>query len=257
MVHQTRCNCFAAWPHEIVSISFTIDRTFEGASTDTLTVELASENIPCGDSTAVTVVARDEFGSEILVPDTTTVQVSPIDTAYTDIAFGDTSAVMLEVPYAEVRAGNVYLRTINCEDVTEDITVSVEMSMVSPTDPDRTLTGRGEIILEPSPGETLHLAVSLEPDLLSFGETATVSVQVVDANGDQVEVPDGTTLTLAIDGIGSLYGVLRRTDSGEEGALLLNIPLLLIEQGGLIYSRTGAAPGVSPPPPPPPVVSAR
>ena len=124
----------------------------DGPGPDSLAVSLAADSLNCGDSTAVrlrTLLADVEKPLD----DTTIVLVSALDSLHTRIAWGDTSAVALRIPYGEIaQDSTVWLQTVDCADLSGPIPVGVRVSVDVPWLPEP-LAGEATGTLQPEPGE--------------------------------------------------------------------------------------------------------
>ena len=89
----------------------------------------------------------------------------------------------------------------------------------------------GYLVLEGSAPDAEALHVTVAPDTLRLGEAAVLSAEGRDAGGNTAPLPDGATLDLSLGAEDGVPGYLRRSDTGAEGAVLLDVPLSVIEAG--------------------------
>ncbi|HEX9951242.1 MAG TPA: hypothetical protein VGB53_05700, partial [Rubricoccaceae bacterium] len=89
--------------------------------------------------------------------------------------------------------------------------------------------------------QTEFLVVTAERDLTVAGSESVISVNLRTLGGQTVEIEPTRTLTLTLGGAGT-FGVLRRTDTGQEGENLVGVPAGIISEGRVRVVKTTTPP---------------
>ncbi len=79
------------------------------------------------------------------------------------------------------------------------------------------------------------LIVSASPETVTYGQEAVLDVIPLDVEGTPFDAPPNTAFNLYLDGWGAQAGTLRRTDTGERRPFLDQVPLSLLQAGGVIF----------------------
>ena len=120
-----------------------------GPGPDSLAVTLADAEVPCGDSTRVTVRAVLD-GEDRALPDTARVRLAVADSSRAVLSWGGVSGPSVEVPVGAVRdsaAVGVWVTTRGCAETAGFLRVDVLAEADAYWDVDGTVTGRGTTIV--------------------------------------------------------------------------------------------------------------
>ena len=229
---QVRCNCFANWAHEIVSIFFMIDRTFEGAEADTLEVSAQPNSLDLGQVASITVIARDSLGSEVGLPDTEPITISISDATWGLLSYQGSTGSGFAVPYSDARGGAVsFVSDSTVVSLPADTTVAI--SAVGGG-----VLGVGEVTIRKKCIPD-RLDVMATPPRVGRNQQSQVSVIGANDFGcEEISLPPTTPMALSIqdDHFGMLdYG-------GNRGIALGGIPYSAAEAGAVVYDRNGRRP---------------
>ena len=121
----------------------------DGAGPDSLAVTLADAEVPCGDSTRVTVRGVLD-GEPRALPDTARVRLTVADSSRAVLSWGGVSGPSVEVPVGAVRdsaAVGVWVTTRGCAETAGFLRVDVLAEADAYWDVDGTVTGRGTAIV--------------------------------------------------------------------------------------------------------------
>ena len=210
-----------------------------GPGPDSLAVTLADAEVPCGDSTRVTV--RGVLGGEPrALPDTARVRLAVADSSRAVLSWGGVSGPSVEVPVGAVRdsaAVGVWVTTRGCAEAVDHIELRVHAEADAYWDVDGVVTGTGGATVPGRSGQPPALVVEFDQSALAPGQSAVVSVESAEPD---VPLNDDDLVDLSLSDAAAEAGVLRLMSptgaTDTEGGRLSAIRVASVRSGRVVYT---------------------